>query len=59
MSRYIPSMIVQRQTDKRKLKEYNERMLERESDIDPRKNEYHSFGQFDQAWIKPLIENEE
>ena len=58
MRRHIPSMIVQRQTDKRKLQEYNQRQLMYEDDTDPRKAQARSIGQYDQARVCPLIEDE-
>jgi hypothetical protein len=57
--RHIPSMIVQRKTDQRRLEEYKQRQMIHEDDTDPRKGQSRSFGQYDQCRVCPLIEDEE
>jgi hypothetical protein len=55
--RYIPSMIVQRKTDVRKEQDRKEIQLQKSMDLDPRYDP--NRGQYDQAGLYPLIEDEE
>ena len=54
--RYIPSMIVQRKTDVRKEQDQKEIQLLKSMDSDPRYDP--NRGQYDQARLYPLIEDE-
>lgn len=60
MNRRPPwGLIIQRASKQRLDKERRERELDEDMDKDPRRKDYRSVGVFDQAWIKPLIEDEE
>ncbi len=53
------SVIIQRKTDEIKAKSVAERHLQYLDDHDPRKAENRKYGQYDKAWIQPLIEDDE
>ena len=53
------SVIIQRQTDKIKAKNAEERHLMYLDEHDPRKAENRHYGQFDKAWVRALIEDED